>query len=217
VDYRPTCAANFRTNYFFERCWVMGAKMVRLALLTVCGLDELDHHCAKGITHVLSLLDPGWPEPEAFWAYGPHHRVTLHFHDTVQPGPDLVLPTIENVETILGFGRSIIAQAERHHVHLLVHCHAGISRSTAAMAILLAQAGLKGAEDSVFGQIQELRPQAWPNSLMIGLADELLGRKGRLSAALDRFYTRQIRSQPGTAQLMQTCPRGARIEMGRVA
>jgi hypothetical protein len=83
------------------------------------------------------------------------------------------------------------------------------------MAILLAQAGPKGVEDRVFGQIQELRPQAWPNSLMIGLADELLGRKGRLSAALGRFYARQIRNQPGTEQVMQSCGRGPEIEMAR--
>ena len=126
--------------------------------------------------------------------------------------PDLVLPAIENIETILGFGRRITADAERRHIHLLVHCHAGISRSTAAMAILLTQAPPKGSEDSVFGQIQELRPQAWPNSLMIGLADELLGRKGRLSAALDRFYTRQIRNRPATEQLMQTSARGVERE-----
>jgi predicted protein tyrosine phosphatase len=195
----------------------MGVKMLRLALLTVCGLDELGHHCARGVSHVLSILDPGWPEPEAFWGYDPHHRVTLRFHDTLQPGPDLVLPTIENVETILGFGRGLIADSERHHIHVLVHCHAGISRSTAAMAILLAQAGPKGVEDRVFGQIQELRPQAWPNSLMIGLADELLGRKGRLSAALGRFYARQIRNQPGTEQVMQSCGRGPEIEMARAA
>jgi hypothetical protein len=82
------------------------------------------------------------------------------------------------------------------------------------MAILLAQAGPKGVEDRVFGQIQELRPQAWPNSLMIGLADELLGRKGRLSAALGRL---QIRNQPGTEQVMQSCGRGPEIEMARAA
>jgi predicted protein tyrosine phosphatase len=185
--------------------------------LTICGLDELELYSAHEITHVLSILDPGWSEPEAFSSYGPHHRVSLHFHDTVQPGPDLVLPTIENVETILAFGRRIIAGAERHQLHLLVHCHAGISRSTAAMAILLAQAGPKGVEDSVFSQIQELRPQAWPNSLMIDLADDLLGRKGRLSAALDRFYTRQMRNQRGTAQLMQTSGGEAKLEMERVA
>ena len=195
----------------------MGVKMLRLALLTVCGLDELGPHCARGVSHVLSILDPGWPEPEAFWGYDPHHRVTLHFHDTLQPGPDLVLPTIENVETILGFGRGLIADSERHHIHLLVHCHAGISRSTAAMAILLAQAGPKGVEDRVFGQIQELRPQAWPNSLMIGLADELLGRKGRFLAALDRFYTRQIRNQPGTEHLTETCTRRGEMELEQVA
>jgi predicted protein tyrosine phosphatase len=143
--------------------------------------------------------------------------MTLHFHDTVQPGPDLVLPAIETIETILSFGRRIIADAERRRIHLLVHCHAGISRSTAAMAILLTQAAPKGVEDSVFSQIQELRPQAWPNSLMIALADELLGRKGRLSAALDRFYTRQIRNQPGTEHLMQSCGGEADVEMGRVA
>jgi predicted protein tyrosine phosphatase len=176
-----------------------------------------DHHSGQGITHVLSIMDPGWPEPEAFWTYGPHDRVTLNFHDTVQPGPDLVLPAIENIETILGFGRRIIAQAERHHIHLLVHCHAGTSRSTAAMAILLTQAAPKGAEDSVFREIQELRPQAWPNSLMIDLADELLGRRGRLSAALDRFYTRQMRNQPRTAHLMQTAGGEAELKMEGVA
>src|SRR5439155_24490663 len=31
--------------------------------ITICGLDELACHCAGGVTHVLSILDPGWPEP----------------------------------------------------------------------------------------------------------------------------------------------------------
>jgi len=33
--------------------------------LTICGLDELDRHGARGVTHVLSILDPGWPAPAA--------------------------------------------------------------------------------------------------------------------------------------------------------
>jgi hypothetical protein len=32
------------------------------SLLSICGVDELDHRIARGITHVLSILDPGWPE-----------------------------------------------------------------------------------------------------------------------------------------------------------
>jgi predicted protein tyrosine phosphatase len=186
--------------------------MLKLSLLTVCGLDDLDYHSARGVTHVLSILDPDWPEPESLWTYDPHRRTTLHFHDTIQPGPDLVPPQGEHVEAILDLGRSLMADAERQPAHLLVHCHAGISRSTAAMAMLLAQAHPGEDEDS-----QDLRPQAWPNSLMIGFADELLGRKGRLSSALSRFYALQLRKQPGTEQLMRKYGRGREVEMACAA
>jgi hypothetical protein len=40
-------------------------------------------------------LDPAWPEPEAFGTYDAHHRITLRFHDIIEPtdgqmrrGPD---------------------------------------------------------------------------------------------------------------------------------
>jgi predicted protein tyrosine phosphatase len=191
--------------------------MLKLSLLTVCGLDELDYHSARGVTHVLSILDPDWPEPESLWAYDPHRHTTLRFHDKIQPGPDLLLPQTEHVEAILNFGRSLMADAERQPAHLLVHCHAGISRSTAAMAMLLAQADPGEDEDTVFACIQDLRPQAWPNSLMIGFADELLGREGRLSSALSRFHARQLRKQPGTEQLMRKYGRGREVEMACVA
>ena len=34
-----------------------------ISVLTICGLDELDSHGSRGVTHVLSILDPGWPDP----------------------------------------------------------------------------------------------------------------------------------------------------------
>ena len=40
--------------------------------LTVCGLDELGGHCEAQVTHVLSILDPGWPVPLEFGQYGEH-------------------------------------------------------------------------------------------------------------------------------------------------
>jgi hypothetical protein len=72
-------------------------------------------------------------------------------------------------------------------------------------------------EDKVFARIEELRPQAWPNSLMIAFADELLGREGRLSSALGRFYGRQLRKRPGTERLMRTYGRGREVEMAGAA
>src|SRR5215213_8432846 len=116
-------------------------KPLSISLLTICGLEELGHHSTRAVTHVLSILDPDCPDPEAFQAYEAHHRTILRFHDVVEPFDGMVLPEVGHVEAVLDFGRSLgRGAAEREEAgHLLVHCHAGISRSTAAMAMLLAQ------------------------------------------------------------------------------
>jgi predicted protein tyrosine phosphatase len=187
-------------------------KPTLISQLTICGLDELDYHSARGVTHVLSILDPEWPEPESFWAYDPHHRTTLHFHDVIEPGPNLVPPQRDHVEAILNFGRSLAADAaERRDTHLLVHCHAGVSRSTAAVAMLLAQAHPDNNEDAMFARLLGLRSQAWPNSLMIKIADELLERQGRLSAALRKLYARQMETDPEIEYFMRTFGRSSEL------
>src|SRR4051812_45916699 len=108
--------------------------------LTICGLDELCDFQGANVTHVLSILDPGMPEPEDFAAYGPHERLTLRFDDIIAPIPGLMLPERKHVEQLLDFGQGLAAAGGDPLSHLLVHCHAGISRSTASMATLLAEA-----------------------------------------------------------------------------
>jgi predicted protein tyrosine phosphatase len=185
-----------------------------ISLLTICGLEELEHHGSRGVSHVLSILDPAWPEPEAFRAYDAHHRTTLHFHDIVEPRPGLMLPERGHVEAILGFGRSLQRDAEeRGEGHLLVHCHMGVSRSTAAMATILAQADPGADEDRIFEHLVAIRPQTWPNSLMIGYADELLGRGGRLMLALRRLYGRQLAARPEREEPLRRGGRGREIDM----
>ena len=100
---------------------------------------------------------------------------------------------------------------------MLVHCHAGISRSTAAIAILLAQSDPGLDEDALFAQILALRPQAWPNSRMMSFADELLERGGRLSNALRRFHGHQLRRQPETEEFLRRYRRGREVDMARAA
>ena len=163
-------------------------KLPAFSVLTVCGLDELKHHSTRGVTHVLSILDPDWPEPESFEAFDRHMRATLYFHDAIEPAPGIVLPQETDVETILAFGRNLGDDFR----HLLIHCHAGISRSTAAMAMVLAQAFPNENEDAIVDRIVRIRPQAWPNSRMIGFADGLLGRNGRQIAAVSRLYARRL-------------------------
>ena len=184
-------------------------KSFAFSALTVCGLEELDGHASRGVTHVLSILDPYWPDPDVFRAFGPHLRATFRFHDAIEPGPGVKLPERADVELILAFGRDA-----GDPCHLLIHCHMGISRSTAAMLMILAQAHPYESEDAAVDRLLAIRPQAWPNSRMIGFADELLGRAGRLTAALTRLYAARLEAQPGYAQLMRQGNRGKEVEMG---
>jgi len=186
--------------------------MTTLALhtLTVCGLDELDVHSARGVTHVLSILDPGWPDPEAFLGFASHARATFRFHDAIEPAPGLIPPARRDVEAILAFAR----EAGDDLGHLLIHCHAGVSRSTAAMLMILMQIHPLEDEDAVVDELIRIRPQAWPNSRMVGFADERLSRGGRLLAAVGRIYARRLAAEPEVAETMRRANRGREVELG---
>ncbi len=178
--------------------------------LTICGLAELDGHGASDVTHVLSILDPGTPEPTAFSAYDPHVRATLRFHDAIAPGPGVLMPEMSDVETILGFARD--AGDIRH---LLIHCHMGVSRSTAAMLMVLAQALPEAGEDALVQRLLAIRPQAWPNLRMTEFADERLGRGGRLTKAVGGVYAAHLKRRPDLGETMIGLDRAREVELGR--
>ena len=181
--------------------------------LSICGLQELCTFRDAEVTHVLSILDPHYPDPADFDTYGPHERLTLRFDDILEPTPGMLLPERRHIEELLRFGAGLAGAEGDPLAHLLVHCHAGISRSTASMTILLAEARPEADEDALFAHIREIRPQAWPNSLMIGMADDLLGRGGRLVRALRRHYTEQIRRRPDIAEMIKRVGREKELQM----
>lgn len=185
-----------------------------ISTLTICGIEELPAHSLRRVTHVLSVLDPDRAEIDAFGTYGEHHRVTLRFHDIIDPRPGQIHPEPEHVEQILQFGTSLReGVSERVEGHLLVHCHMGISRSTAAMLTLMAQNDPLAGEDELFERLRAVRPQAWPNSVMIGFADAQLGRGGRLTEALRRHYGVQLAAQPRYREWMDQLGRGREVAM----
>ncbi|MGO4567866.1 tyrosine phosphatase family protein [Rhizobium sp. 2YAF20] len=176
----------------------------------ICGLEELGGHSKSGVTHVLSLVDPDLPEIEDFEHYGSVHRIVLRLHDIIDPQPGLILPNPSHVETILDFGAAIDSEAPSR---LLVHCHMGVSRSTAAMTAIMAQAQPDKDEDFIFETLRAIRPQAWPNSLMIQFADDQLEREGRLVAALRRHYGTQVRTDATLSDWMTRLGRGREVAM----
>jgi predicted protein tyrosine phosphatase len=164
-------------------------------MITVCGLEELAGHADRQVSHVLSILDPEQPEPEAFGNYGEHARLELKFHDIIEETPGFRAPQAEDVAKMLEFGQDILRDPENLR-HLLVHCHMGISRSTAAMALLLAQAMPDAPASDVMGHIVRIRDKAWPNLRILMFGEEQLGRKGELSSAAGAVYRLQLERRP---------------------
>jgi predicted protein tyrosine phosphatase len=67
---------------------------------------------------------------------------------------------------------------------LLVHCWAGISRSTATAYIAACLYNPQTDEGEIASALRAASPTAFPNSRIVGFADDLLGRGGRMTRAL---------------------------------
>lgn len=180
--------------------------------ITVCGIEELDGHVALGATHVLSILDPDYPVPEAFGQYGEHARLERRFHDIIEPTPDMILPSPADVDAVLAFGR--VLQQETPAT-LLVHCHAGISRSTASMALILAQALPETPAADILGMVHAIREKAWPNLRLLEIGDARLGRGGSLVQAAFGLYRLQLERRPHLADFMLAEGRAREVTAGR--
>ena len=181
--------------------------------VTICGIGELGLHCEAGVTHVLSLLDPGSPEPEAFGIFDPHRRLELRFHDVIDADPGCVPPERPDVEQLLSFGRDL---ANAKGAHLLVHCHAGVSRSTAAATLILVQARPDRPAEEALQTVVRRRPRAWPNLRILELGDDILGRGGEIVEAARAHYRRAIEREPWMIEQMIDGGRGREVaEAGR--
>jgi predicted protein tyrosine phosphatase len=151
-------------------------------MIVVCPLRHLERVIAAYTpSHVITLLAPDAEIP-ACPSIPDAGRLILKFNDIIMPEAGLIAPDSATVETILGFGAEWDSQRP-----LLVHCLAGISRSTAAAYILACSLTAPGSEQAVASRLRLAAPSATPNSLMVSLADGLLGREGRMIAAISKI------------------------------
>lgn len=169
--------------------------------LTICGIPELGRHSAAGVTHVLSIVDPDLADPPDFADFPAHRRVALRFHDIIRETPGETLPTPEDVAVVLEFGREVMRAGPA--AHLLIHCHAGISRSTASAALLLAQADPARPAAAIFDEIARQRPRAWPNLLLLEFGEAALGRPGEIVPAVAAQYRRVLAADPVFARFIR--------------
>ena len=166
-------------------------------------------------THLIRLVDPELPEERLRIATPPEARLLLvRVNDTTHADP--LGPSHDHVADILGFIDSTLTASGRGPVRLYVHCHAGVSRSTATAYLTLACRRGAGREADAFAELLGLTEKPWPNRSIVAHADALLGRGGRLLAPLDayraahprrldaylRLHVLRTRRDPGYADMM---------------
>jgi len=127
-------------------------------------------------SHLVSWLSPpaDWPQPPAQM-----QLLRLASHDVVEPGEGFEPPAAEHVARLLAFAQDWSGERP-----LLVHCWAGVSRSTAAAFTIACAKRPDLAELELARRLREAAPSATPNPLIIALADAALGRDGRMRAAV---------------------------------
>jgi predicted protein tyrosine phosphatase len=127
---------------------------------------------------LLTLLSPDHPETD-WGGFVCKRHLRLAFHDIVEPSPGLKQPDRDLMQAVLDFGRNSEDQRA-----LLIHCWAGISRSSAA-AYAIACDRNPGFERDIALELRGRSSSATPNRLMVRLADDLLQRDGRMVSAIE--------------------------------
>lgn len=134
-----------------------------------------------GARHLVTLLSPGTKvtRPSAI-ALDDH--LHLGVSDIVEATEGQVHPQSQHIESLLAFVRRWDRKAP-----MLIHCFAGVSRSTASAYIAACALSPHRDEREIAEALRGASPTATPNSRFVALADALLGRGGRMSAAVARI------------------------------
>jgi len=110
----------------------------------------------------------------------PERHMRFHIHDISEPLAGYAAPGREHIDQLIEFALDWGGRGP-----IVVHCWAGISRSTAAAYTALCAINPDASETLIATRLREASPTAYPNRLMIRLADAALGRRGRMVAAIE--------------------------------
>jgi predicted protein tyrosine phosphatase len=134
---------------------------------------------AERPSHIVTLLSPSHliETPAGFG--GAHLK--LGVNDIVDPSAGDAPPVRDHIDRLLAFSRDWDGSAP-----FLIHCWAGISRSMASAFTVLCDR-LGGDEEEIAQAMRRRAPHANPNRLLVAHADAVLGRGGRMLAAVEKM------------------------------
>ncbi len=133
------------------------------------------------VSHLVTLIngDTLVPTPPSI---GPDRHLRLDMNDICEPSAGLVLPCEEHVADLVQFALDWDRKAP-----LLIHCWAGISRSTAAAFITLCALNPQADEFGLARALRQASATAYPNRRLVALGDEVLSRSGRMIQAVEHI------------------------------
>ena len=173
-------------------------------MIHVCSLAALpDTVKATGASHVLTVMAKvdQVVRPESVLEAN-HLKVSMD--DITEQIDGFVAPCDSHIEQVLSFVRGWDRGAP-----LVVHCYAGISRSTAAAFIAACALRPDLAETEIARRLRAASPSATPNRRLVAVADDILSRRGRMVAAVERIGR--------GAEVMEGVPFVLRVEDGQAA
>ncbi len=149
--------------------------------IVVCPLSKLAETLGESQAgSIVTLLSPGFAPARPL--FGPVRHLTIDVSDISVAHEGHVLPADIHIERLLAF-----VTAWDRRSPLLIHCYAGVSRSTAAAYAAFCALSPELSEDDVAIRLRTASPTATPNPRLVALADMSLGRGGRMGAAIERI------------------------------
>ncbi len=151
-------------------------------MIHVCSLARLHETVERtGARHIVSLIgdEANLARPAQV---APQDHLWLRLHDISTPLDGHILPGEEQVADLIRFVRTW-----DRNTPLVVHCFMGISRSTASAYASVCALSPHRDEADIAQALRRASPTATPNIRIVTLADKVLGRNGRMIAAVENI------------------------------
>jgi predicted protein tyrosine phosphatase len=165
-------------------------------MIHVCSLSRLQETVEEyGARHVVSLIGDE-ARLERPTGVAPENHLWLKLHDISNPLDGYIMPGEEHMAELIDFVRGWDRRAP-----LVVHCFAGISRSTASAYAAVCALNPQRGENDIAQALRRASPTATPNIRIVSLADRFLGRDGRMVAAIETIGRGEIAAEAAPFRL----------------
>ena len=149
--------------------------------IIICGLADIQNCVDKySPDKMLTIINKNF-SPETPQGMDKSRHIKMLIDDISEPRDGFILPEKHHAQELLDFTNDWDISKP-----LLVHCHMGISRSTATSLGVAAKYDPENIE-TIIEKLKEIAPHASPNKIMTQYYDEILGLNSRLFSSLSFF------------------------------